>query len=179
MLSVAVVLFLLTLLEVFVLVQVSNALGVVITVLLIILLSAVGAWVLKHEGTSAWKRVIDDVQNGRMPTGSLIDGFLVALVGILLLTPGFVSAGVGLVLAIPAVRHLAGGRLVGMLSARVARHVRIVGQGIRDGQTFSYGEYRAYSRSGDGSGADDIIDLDAEEVILDDAFGELGPGGGT
>lgn len=177
MLWLTVVLFAMTVLEIVVLVKVSAALGGMITVLMIIGFSAVGAWVVKHEGMTAWKRVLDDVRAGRMPTASFIDGFLVVMVGVLLLTPGFISTGVGLVLAIPAVRRGAGARLAETLSSRVARQIRIVGAGLRDNTTFTAGAYDAYAGTSERVDRGDFLDLDGEEVFVDEIL-ELGPGDG-
>src|SRR3954447_21649389 len=92
--------------EIFVLIQVGSAIGALNTVGLLLLVSLVGAWIVKHQGSSTVRRIRDELAMGRMPGASLVDGALIFCAGVLLLVPGFVTDAVGLVLLIPPVRHV-------------------------------------------------------------------------
>jgi UPF0716 protein FxsA len=96
----------LPILELFVIVQVAQATNILVTVALIIAISAAGGWLMKREGRSAWQKFNAKVSRGEVPTNEIIDGFLVLFGGALLLTPGFVSDLLGLVLLLPPTRAL-------------------------------------------------------------------------
>lgn len=93
--------------ELYVIVQVGQAIGVLDTVAVMILVSLVGAWLARHEGFLVLRRIQDSVAAGRVPADEMIDGALILAGGLLLLTPGFVSDGVGILLLFPASRAAA------------------------------------------------------------------------
>ena len=100
-----VVLFLVVpLVELFVLLQVGDAIGAWNTIGLLVLMSVLGGWLMKREGLGVVRRVQAAVAAGRMPGRELFDGFLVLLGGALMLTPGFVTDAVGMALLLPPVR---------------------------------------------------------------------------
>lgn len=92
------------LVELYVIVQVGQAIGVLETLALMLVVSFVGAWLAKHEGMWVWARVREQVAAGRVPADELLDGALVLAGGLLLLTPGFVSDAVGIVALFPPTR---------------------------------------------------------------------------
>lgn len=63
-----------------------------------------GAYLANRQGLSAYRRIQDDLAHGRLPTDSLIDGGLILLAGVLLITPGVLSDLVGILLMIPITR---------------------------------------------------------------------------
>jgi UPF0716 protein FxsA len=90
--------------ELYVIIQVGHVLGVANTLGLLILVSFVGAWLMKREGLSTWRRAQRQVEAGTVPGRELVDGALIVLAGALLLAPGFVTDAVGLLLLLPPVR---------------------------------------------------------------------------
>jgi UPF0716 protein FxsA len=97
-------LFVVPIVELYVIVQIGQEIGVLNTIGLLIVVSAAGAWLLKQQGIAAWKRFQDALARGRPPAGEVADGALILFGGALLLTPGFVTDCVGLVLLIPVTR---------------------------------------------------------------------------
>lgn len=91
-------------LELAVIVQVADEVGVLNTLGLLVLVSIAGAWLLKQQGLATWRSVQATAARGQMPTKEAADGVLILLGGALLLTPGFVTDAVGLVLLIPPTR---------------------------------------------------------------------------
>jgi len=167
-------------LEIAAVVLVANLVSWEVALLALILSSAAGAWVVKREGTATWRRVVSGVRAGQMPTTSVLDGCLVVVAGVLLLVPGFVTDLAALALAIPPVRRAVRVRTVDALQRRIALQV----SRARTASTtvFGFGDpaaYQAYRRPGpDGRSRphdDDIIDLDAEEVFIDDPIAEIDP----
>lgn len=92
--------------ELYVIVQVSQGIGFVETVLLLIGVSIAGAYLLKQQGLGTLARLQETLARGEMPHRELVDGALILFGGALLLTPGFITDAVGLVLLVPPTRAL-------------------------------------------------------------------------
>lgn len=92
------------LVEIFIIVQVTGGLGLLPTIGLLILMSVIGAWLVKREGLSVVQRVQDALNGGRMPRDELLDGAMILGGGALMLTPGFLTDLVGMSLLLPPVR---------------------------------------------------------------------------
>jgi UPF0716 protein FxsA len=90
--------------ELYVIIQVGHLLGVVSTLALLLLISFAGAWLMKREGLSTWRRAQRQVEAGVLPGRELVDGALILLAGALLLAPGFLTDALGLLLLLPPVR---------------------------------------------------------------------------
>lgn len=92
--------------ELYVIVQVSHGIGVPETILLLIAISVVGAWLTKAAGISVLNRLQRTVRAGKVPSAELLDGALVLLAGALLITPGFLSDVLAVVLLLPPSRAI-------------------------------------------------------------------------
>jgi UPF0716 protein FxsA len=92
------------LVELFVIIQVGQAIGALNTIGILIVDSIVGGWLMKREGLAALRRFQAKVANAQLPENELIDGFLILFGGALMLTPGFLSDILGIVLLLPPVR---------------------------------------------------------------------------
>lgn len=104
MVALAVLFIVLPIVELAVIIQVGQALGVLNTIGVLLLVSFVGAWLVKREGMAVWKRFHEQVQTGVVPSREIADGVLILLAGALLLTPGFVTDLLGILLLLPPVR---------------------------------------------------------------------------
>ncbi len=93
--------------ELYVIIQVGEAIGVWPTLLLLLLDAIVGSWLLKHEGRAAWRRFNEALAEKRIPAAEVADGFLVILGGALLIAPGFITDIFGILFLIPPTRALA------------------------------------------------------------------------
>ncbi len=92
------------LIELFVIVETARSIGTLETIGLLILVSVVGAWMVRAQGLAVLWRVRSKLQQGQMPGRELVDGALVLLAGALMLTPGFVTDAFGLLLLFPPTR---------------------------------------------------------------------------
>ena len=90
--------------EIYVLLQVGHAIGVLNTLALLVLVSMVGAWLAKQAGLSVIRRMQAAINAGRVPGAELVDGFLVLMAGALMITPGFLTDIVAIFLLLPPVR---------------------------------------------------------------------------
>src|SRR4051812_10153957 len=84
--------------EIFAIIQVGEAIGVLPTIAILIADSVIGSWLLRSQGRAAWRRFNAAVTAGRPPAREVLDGFLIVSGGALLITPGFISDVLGLVL---------------------------------------------------------------------------------
>ena len=115
--------------EIYVLIQVGQVIGAWWTVLLLIADSLFGSWLLKREGSRAWRALQEALGSGRMPTRELADAALIVFGGTLMITPGFVTDIVGLLAILPFTRPIARR----MLGAFVARRVVVIRDARRPG----------------------------------------------
>ncbi|MGH2750945.1 MAG: FxsA family protein [Actinomycetota bacterium] len=90
--------------ELYVIVQVSEQIGLPLTLLLLIGVSVLGTILLRREGMSTYFKAREVLAQGGIPSKELTDAFLILLGGALLLTPGFLTDVIGLVLIFPPTR---------------------------------------------------------------------------
>lgn len=139
-------------LELYVIVQVAQGFGVLPTVAGVIVVSTVGAWLCKRQGAGLFRKVQQQLNEGQLPTATVVDGFLVLFAGALLLTPGFLTDLVGLGLLLPPIRAVVRTLLLARFG-RVAR--RRAADGMRNQArvvTFGFGDGTFDSASGRGGG---------------------------
>src|SRR5918999_3275743 len=103
--------------ELFVIVQFAEAIGVLETIGLLIVISVAGAFLLKQQGMATWQRMQATLARGEMPGKEATDAFLVLLGGALLLTPGFLTDAVGILLLLPPTRAVVKGAFRRMLGS--------------------------------------------------------------
>lgn len=113
--------------EIFMITQVASQLGWFPTIVLVIGVSLVGAWLVKREGLSVIRRVRDAAGRGKLPTNELADGAMIFFASALMLTPGFITDFIGLALLIPPVRALLRPPVISYFTSRL--EVRTVGFG--------------------------------------------------
>lgn len=95
------------LVEIYLLIQVGQVIGVWWTILLLVADSVLGSYLIKREGSRAWQALSLALQNYQMPARELADGALILVGGTLLLTPGFVTDIFGFFFVLPFTRPLA------------------------------------------------------------------------
>ena len=91
-------------LEIYVIIQVGQAIGAVWTIVLLIADSILGTVLMRSQGRAAWRRFQLALSEGRVPAREVVDGVLVIFGGAFLLTPGFCSDVFGLLLLLPPTR---------------------------------------------------------------------------
>ncbi len=111
-------------LEIYVILQVGQQIGAIPTILLLVIESLIGGWLIKREGRRAWEALRGAVATGHVPTRELSDAALVLVGGTLLLTPGFVTDVVGFFFVLPFTRPIARRMLAAVISWRAGRRVR-------------------------------------------------------
>lgn len=94
----------LPLVELYVFLKVGGLIGVFPTIALILLTGIAGAALARSQGFVILRRIQEDLSQGHLPTEELLDGALVLVGGVLLLTPGFCTDLIGFLLLIPMPR---------------------------------------------------------------------------
>lgn len=105
--------------EIYVLIQVGQVIGAWWTIVLLILDSALGSWLIKREGGRAFRALRTALESGRMPGDELADGALILIGGTLMLSPGFVLDILGAFLILPLTRPLFRRVLAGVVTRRL------------------------------------------------------------
>ena len=95
------------LVEIWAILQVGQLVGPWWTIVLLVLDSLLGAWLIKREGGRAWAALREALEHGRMPARELADGALILIGGTLMLSPGFVLDIAGILLILPFTRPVA------------------------------------------------------------------------
>jgi UPF0716 protein FxsA len=93
--------------EIAAIIAVGRVIGGWQTLLLLLLESLLGAWIVKREGARSWAALQEALRSGRMPSRQLADAALVLIGGTLLLTPGFVTDIFGFFFILPLTRPIA------------------------------------------------------------------------
>jgi UPF0716 protein FxsA len=90
--------------EIYVIVQVGQAIGAGWTIALLIADSILGWMLMRSQGRLAWRRFNEALAAGRPPAREVFDGALIIFGGAFLLTPGFLTDILGIVLLLPPTR---------------------------------------------------------------------------
>ncbi len=93
-------------LELVVLIKVGGVIGAWNTVLIILLTGILGAYLARLQGFIVLRRIQEQLARGCLPNAELLDGLMILIGGIVLLTPGFITDVFGFVLLIPWTRRL-------------------------------------------------------------------------
>ncbi|WP_144822337.1 FxsA family protein [Marinobacter piscensis] len=91
--------------EMAVLIQVGTEIGVFNTIGLVLLTAVLGAWLLRQQGLATLLRANQRLNSGELPAKEVAEGLILAVGGVLLLTPGFITDAVGFLCLIPLSRH--------------------------------------------------------------------------
>ena len=92
------------LLELALLIKVGTLIGFWPTMAIVVLTALLGASLARYQGFVTWMRIQQGLQQGQPPAEEMIDGLLILIGGIVLLTPGFITDIFGFILLIPYTR---------------------------------------------------------------------------
>lgn len=129
---------LLPILEIALLINVGSVIGGWNTVGLVILSAFIGAYFVKREGVNTLQTAQEKMQRNEVPGKELVEGLMLVVAGILLVTPGFITDIFGFLLAMPGSRHF--------FAAQVSKHMKMrvvtpgMGPGMGPGAGFGEGQ---------------------------------------
>lgn len=91
--------------ELALLIEIGQLVGLLPTVALVVFTGVTGAWLARAEGLRVFFQFQKELASGRLPGQSLLDGISVLVGGAFLLTPGVLTDVLGFSLLLPATRH--------------------------------------------------------------------------
>ena len=100
------------LVEMLLLFEVSDQIGGLSTLGLVVATAVIGVQVLKQQGIATLTRANARLSSGELPAQEIIEGMLLAAAGALLLTPGFITDTLGFVFLAGPLRRLIAARLL-------------------------------------------------------------------
>ncbi|PKH02155.1 membrane protein FxsA [Psychromonas sp. MB-3u-54] len=95
-----------SLLEIYVLIKVGGFLGAWPTVALVVLTAFIGSALVRSQGLQVLRQFQERIAHGESPGQELIEGFMLLVTGVLLVTPGFVTDFLGLLILQPSIRSM-------------------------------------------------------------------------
>jgi UPF0716 protein FxsA len=93
-------------LELVIFVMLGSKLGFLLTLLIIITTAIIGASLSKSQGLRALRRYQEAVASGKLPHREILEGLIILVAGVLLMTPGFLTDTIGFLLLVPSVRDI-------------------------------------------------------------------------
>jgi UPF0716 protein FxsA len=134
-----------------------------VPVLMVIASGLAGAVLARWQGLRALTRIREEIRAGRLPTDALVDGVMILVAGLFLITPGVLTDFFGIALLIPPVRHVFKRGIVAWLR----RNVEVRAAHLNS----SFGSAREWQASCDSRspGRAEIIDAHVIGTSVEDA----------
>lgn len=98
-------LLLVPLVEIYVMIKVGGIIGALPTVILVVLTAVAGASLARVQGLATLQRLQATLARGEAPASEMLEGVLLLVGALLLLTPGFITDLLGFACLIPVTRR--------------------------------------------------------------------------
>lgn len=122
------------LVELYLLVAVGRVLGPLMTIGLVLVTGAVGAWFARLEGARVIRRWQEAMARQQIPKDGVIDGFLIFIGGLMLITPGILTDIAGLSMVMPPTRRVIAGFVRSWFERQIAAgRVQVYAPGYNGG----------------------------------------------
>ncbi len=92
-------------LEIAVFIMIGGQIGVIATLAMILVTAVLGSILLRVQGFAVLQSIQSKTAAGDVPGRELVNGVMILVAGVLLLTPGFVTDSLGFLLFFPPFRH--------------------------------------------------------------------------
>lgn len=148
---------LMPIIELYLLTQFSLNFGLPTTILMILMTGFVGATLSKQQGTQALHEIRRQMSLGQMPTDALVDGCMIFVAGVLLVTPGVLTDLLGILMLIPVFRRVIRYWLVAELKKHTVIQVQQFGTSFHASMSSSSSSTSSHRHS-----ADQPIDVEFE-----------------
>jgi UPF0716 protein FxsA len=96
--------FLIPVVEIFLLIKIGSQIGAVTTILLIFTTAIVGIYYAKYEGLNTLKSGFEQINRNKAPTYEMLSGAAIAFAALLLIIPGFATDIIGFLIIFPVSR---------------------------------------------------------------------------
>lgn len=91
--------------ELYLLIKIGSYFGIMTTIFIIIGTGILGAYLAKQQGFQVWLKIQREIGQGKFPANELLDGLLLFVAGVVLLTPGLLTDLMGFIILFPVTRH--------------------------------------------------------------------------
>lgn len=145
---------LIPLIELALLIKLGGMMGLIPTILLVAGTGSVGAYLAKSQGFKLLREIRATLERGEVPAGHLIEGMLILIGAILLITPGVLTDLTGFILFIPFTRRI------------VAKYTRnLFTRWLKAGKfNVSYSEFGRAKATHSGVDTSGSVDVDFEDL---------------
>nr|WP_251058288.1 FxsA family protein [Vibrio cincinnatiensis] len=145
----------LPIIEIAVFIQLGSVIGLWPTIAFVLLTAVVGASLVRSQGILTLAAVQRRMEQGELPAQQIMEGVMLAVAGLLLITPGFVTDTLGLVLLLPIPRarfatYLMSKVIVSQMNSTSFSHSNSAFHHTQQGKTFE-GEFQRKDDKDDDS----------------------------
>jgi len=154
---------LMPIIEIAVLIKIGGVLGLLPTLLIIVLTAILGTFMLRQQGLATLERAKSRLASGQLPAEQLMEGVLLLIGGVLLLTPGFVTDTFGFFCLIPPTRQWLAKRIASRSVVGFQTHAQQPGVHPGPQQSHSSGTQSA-PRSNQGDVIEGSFRRDDDEI---------------
>lgn len=155
--------------ELYLLIQIGHNIGAPNTILLVITTGVVGSFLARQEGIRTLYEIQKETASGQLPGRKLVDGVLILIGGVLLITPGVITDIVGLLIIFPLTRILFRESLIRSLKHKISWQQG--GGWQQSGGFFAYNHDKTTSAYSDGE--ENIFENAENDEILQDVYHEV------
>lgn len=103
--SIFLVVLLVPFIEIYLLLKVGGLIGAFPTIFLVVFTAVLGTWLLRQQGFATFQRLRANLEQGTIPAYEMIEGPIILVGGVLLLTPGFITDVLGFACLVPQLRR--------------------------------------------------------------------------
>lgn len=119
-LAIGVFLIVLPFLELILLFRLTQAIGFLPTVALMVASAVGGGMIVAQQSAASFRKTLEAASRGEAPEGSVLEGIFLMLAGILLIVPGLITDAIAGLLLIPPLRHWLAQRAMASLIRRAS-----------------------------------------------------------
>ncbi len=140
------------LIEIALFIVIGGEIGVIATLAMVLVTAIAGSLLLRQQGIATLNRIRTELEQNRLPARPIADGAMIAVAGLLLLTPGFFTDFCGFLLFVPGVRSA----IFSFVSSRITV--------VHTGSGAGFGARHAHTGAGsDHRGPDGGVTIDLDE----------------
>ena len=112
--------------EIAIFIQAGGAIGAWPVVGLVALSAFAGIWLMRLQGPATLRRAQASMQRGEPPVAEMLEGTMLFIAAVLMVTPGFLTSTLGLAMLVAPLRRLAARLAAQRLAMRAEIHVHDV-----------------------------------------------------
>ena len=106
----------LPMLELFLLLRLGQSLGWVATLWLVLVTGFLGGSLAHRQGFAVWRQIQETFARGQLPVLALMEGLMILVAGLVLITPGVLTDVLGFLLLVPILRRPLARRILNRLA---------------------------------------------------------------